>query len=125
VKRGALILLSLAGLSFPLGLALAVYLTAGQTLASVPAAESIASVGKPSTEPRVTRNTSETATRDRCKEREHRKDPECTGKTAPSTSSTGSSTPGSTDSSGHGSDDSSGKGLGKDDSSGHGSGSDD
>jgi hypothetical protein len=117
VKRGALILLTLAGLSFPLGLALAVYLTAGQSLASVPAANSIGSVGKPSTEPRATSDRSDTTKRTR-------------KKNAPSSTSGGPSTTSSSDddSSGHGSDgsdDSSGKGSGKDDSSGHGSDSDD
>lgn len=116
-------LLALAGLAFPVGLALAVYVTSASSLAGVPTVVSAPDeIGRPAVTQPVTgqsTTTSRTTTGDddrdeppdddlpgKCKDPDHRLDPDCDPRTAD--------------------DDSSGKGSGgsgsDDDSSGPGSG---
>jgi hypothetical protein len=118
VRAGALFL-AVAGLAFPIGLALAVYVTSAPSLsaAPVPAAITERAIAEPS--PRTTtereRTTTDEGGSDRCLEPEHRLDPECISR------SSGSGSSGS-DNSGSGSD-SSGSGSSGSDNSGSGSGS--
>ena len=123
-------LLAFVGLAFPVGLALAVYVTSASSLAAVPTVVSApAKIGRSTdaTEPATTAptTTSPTTTGDeprdddlpgKCDDPDHELDPDCD----PRTADDDSSGPGS------GSDDSSGSGSGSDDdSSGKGSGGDD
>ena len=112
-------LLAFVGLAFPVGLALAVYATSASSLAGVPTVVSAPEqIGRGATqaEPPTSASTSATTTGDddrdeprdddlpgKCKDPDHRLDPDCDPHTAD--------------------DDSSGKGSGSDDSSGSGSNS--
>jgi hypothetical protein len=134
MNRARTLLLALLGLAFPVGLGLAVYATSASSLAAVPAVVSApVKLGRSAgtTEPATTAptTTSRTTTGDddreeprnedlpgKCKDPDHKLDPDCD----PRTADDDSSGPGS------GSDDSSGSGSGSDDdSSGKGSGDDD
>jgi hypothetical protein len=123
------LLLALAGLLLPVGLALGVYLTSAGSLAAVPTViEAPAPIARSAAPTETTgtttgQDTTPTQTTDddlpgKCKDPEHRLDPDCDPRTAEDDD----------DSSGPGSgsdDDSSGEGSGgDDDSSGPGSGDD-
>lgn len=131
MSRARTLLLALAGLAFPVGLGLAVYVTSASSLAAVPtvisAPEQIARSAT-QTEPTTNPSTAPTTTDDdrdeprnedlpgKCRDPDHALDPDCD----PPTADDDSSGPGS------GSDDSSGSdnsGSGSD-SSGRGSGDD-
>ena len=144
MSRARPLLLALAGLLLPIGLALGIYLTSAGSLAAVPTViEPPAQVARgTSTATQETTSTESTPTETtagddedvsgKCDEPEHRLDPECD----PRNASDDSSGPGSGsdgDSSGEGSggsgsdsgSGSSGSGGSGGDSSGHGSGDDD
>jgi hypothetical protein len=128
------LLLALVGLAFPVGLALAVYVTSASSLAAVPTVVSAPEqIGLSATEPATTASTptSPTTTGDddreeprnedlpgKCTDPDHELDPDCDPRTADDDSSGRGS--GSDDSSGSGSNSGSGS-----DSSGKGSGGDD
>ena len=133
MSRARPLLLALAGLLFPIGLALGIYLTSAGSLAAVPTVieppaqvargTSTATQETTSTESTPMETTAGNDDRDedvsgKCDEPEHRLDPECD----PRNASDDSSGPGSGSNSGSGS---SGSGGGGGDSSGHGSGDDD
>jgi uncharacterized membrane protein YgcG len=135
MSRARPLLLALAGLLLPIGLALGIYLTSAGSLAAVPTViEPPAQVARgTSTSTQETSSTESTPTETtagddedvsgKCDEPEHRLDPECD----PRNASDDSSGPGSGSNSGSGSSGSgsSGSGGGGGDSSGHGSGDDD
>jgi len=144
MSRARPLLLALAGLLLPIGLALGIYLTSAGSLAAVPTViEPPAQIARgtststqetTSTEPTPTETSGGDDDRDedvsgKCDEPEHKLDPECD----PRTARDDSSGPGSGDSSGGGSggsgsnsgSGSSGSGGGGGDSSGNGSGDDD
>jgi hypothetical protein len=125
------LLLAFVGLCLPLGLALAVYLTSGRSLAAPPPIGAVPTqIAKAS--PKAPTTTDKTKKREdrsgNCDEAEHAGDAECTGGTTTSGSgSSGSDSSGSGSSgSGSGSSGSSGSGSGGSgsDSSGSGSGDD-
>src|SRR5919106_263662 len=115
MSRARTLLLAFAGLAFPVGLALAVYVTSASSLAAVPtvvsAPEQIGRSAAQSEPATTVRTTAAPTTTD---EDDDRLDPDCDPRTADDDSS----------GSGSGSDDSSGSGSGSD-SSGPGSGDDD
>jgi hypothetical protein len=136
MSRARALLLALAGLALPVGLALGVYvasagsLEAGPTVIQPPAqiARSAATTGAAETQTRP-ETTSTTGKRDddlpgKCDEPEHRFDPDCDPRTAGEDDDREDDDSGSDDdSSGKGSgggDDDSGRRGGDDDSSGHG-----
>jgi uncharacterized membrane protein YgcG len=120
--------LLVAGLAFPLGLALAVYVTSARSLAGVPAGVTVptGTIGRPNPSP-VTTTTTEAQERrpDRCQEAEHRTEPAC-GERVTTRGSTSTSEDDSRSGRRSGDDDGSGSrgrgSSGSDDSSG-GSGS--
>jgi hypothetical protein len=129
MSRARPLLLALAGLLLPIGLALGIYLTSAGSLAAVPTViDPPAQVARGTSTAQETSSTESTPTEttagdddrdagvsDKCDEPEHRLDPECD----PRNARDDSSGPGSGSNSGSGSNDSGG------DSSGHGSGDDD
>src|SRR5919106_238791 len=135
MSRARTLLLAFAGLAFPVGLALAVYVTSASSLAAVPtvvsAPEQIgrsAAQSEPATTARTTTaptTTEEDDDRDerrdddlpgKCKDPDHRLDPDCDPRTADDDSSGSGPGPRSDHSSGSGSgSDSSGPGSGDDD----------
>ena len=134
MSRARPLLLALAGLLLPIGLALGIYLTSAGSLAAVPTViEPPAQVARgTSTATQETTSTESTPTETtagdddedvsgKCDEPEHRLDPECD----PRNASDDSSGPGSGSNSGSGSSGSGSSGSGGGDSSGHGSGDDD
>lgn len=135
MSRARPLLLALAGLLLPIGLALGIYLTSAGSLAAVPTVieppaqvargTSTSTQEKSSTESTPTETTAgdDEDVSGKCDEPEHRLDPECD----PRNASDDSSGPGSGSNSGSGSSGSgsSGSGGGGGDSSGHGSGDDD
>jgi hypothetical protein len=119
MSRARVLLLALAGLALPVGLALGVYAASENSLAAVPTVvQAPARIASPQTTTQsgpATTTTGETTTAGsdddlpgKCKDPEHALDPDCDPRSADD-------------------DDSSGKGSGgdDDDSSGHGSGDDD
>lgn len=135
MSRARPLLLALAGLLLPIGLALGIYLTSAGSLAAVPTVidppaqvargTSTATQETSSTESTPTETTAgdddrDAGVSDKCDEPEHRLDPECD----PRNARDDSSGPGSGSNSGSGSSGSGSSGSG-DDSSGHGSGDDD
>jgi hypothetical protein len=119
MSRARVLLLALAGLALPVGLALGVYAASAGSLAAVPAVvqapAKIASRQTTTAAPPASTTTPTTTTTGgsdddlpgKCKDPEHALDPDCDPRSADD-------------------DDSSGKGSGgDDDSSGHGSGDDD
>ena len=129
--RAGIVALVLVALAFPVGLALAVYLTAAPSLAAepVPAAITQRAIAEPSstsTERRESRKqtTTDRSGSDRCLEPEHRLDPECLSGSG-SGSDDGDSSGSGSDNSGPGSDNSgSGSGSSGSGSSGSGGGDD-
>lgn len=105
MRRLVLLALVLAGLVFPAGLGLAVYIAAGSSLVAPVATARVptGTIGRPSTPPSVT--TVEEAAKGRsgrCDEVEHRSDPDCaddlttTGSTAETAITVETSTDGTT-----------------------------
>ena len=95
--RPGVVLLALLALAFPVGLVLAVYVTAEPSLAAqpVPAAITERAIAEPSkTTTKDDRTTTDRRGSDRCQEAEHRDDPQCLSGT---TSGSGSSGSGSDD----------------------------
>lgn len=135
MSRARALLLALAGLLLPVGLALGVYLTSAGSLAAVPTViEPPAQVARSATtetaETPTQTDTTTTETTDggdddlpgKCKDPDHALDPDCDPRSAQDDDSSGRGSGGSGgggDSSGKGSG---GSGGGDDDSSGHGSG---
>jgi hypothetical protein len=139
MTRARALLLALVGLALPVGLALGVYVASAGSLTTVPAfveaPQTIARAAATTTErdPSQTNQGSTTTTgggddgRDedlpgKCKDADHRLDPDCDPRSAEDDESSGHGSGGDDDGA-----DSSGKGSGGDDdySSGHGSGDDD
>ena len=136
MTRARALLLALVGLALPVGLALGVYVASAGSLTSVPAVvqapQKIARAAATTTErdPSQTNQGSTTTGDDRrnedlpgkCKDPDHRLDPDCDPRSAEDDDSSGHGSGGDDDGG-----DSSGKGSGgdDDDSSGHGSGDDD
>ena len=89
MRSARLLLLALVGLALPAGLALAVYATSANSLASPVSAARVPSVtlGQPTTPPATTQERADDSGRaaGRCDEPEHRSDPECgaSGSTVP------------------------------------------
>ena len=152
MSRARPLLLALAGLLLPIGLALGIYLTSAGSLAAVPTVieppaqvargTSTATQETTSTESTPTETTAGDDGRDadvsgKCDEPEHKLDPECDPRNARDDSSgpgsgsdsdssgQGSGGSGSNSGSGSSGSGSSGSGGGGGDSSGHGSGDDD
>jgi hypothetical protein len=136
MSRARVVLLALAGLAFPVGLALGVYVASAGSLTAVPAVvEPPATIARSATtesqttetapSPTTTAGTGDDAQDDdlpgKCRKPENNLDPDCDPRAA-AEEDDDSSGPGS----GGGSGDSSGPGSGDvdDDSSGHGSGDD-
>jgi hypothetical protein len=134
------LLLALAGLLLPVGLALGVYLSSAGSLAAVPTvieppihlargATTAETTGPETTPTETTGGDDDRRNEDlpgKCRDPEHQLDPDCDPRTAEDDDSSGSGSGSDDDSSGPGSgsdDDSSGHGGG--DSSGPGSGGDD
>ena len=140
MSRARTLLLALVGLAFPVGLALAVYATSARSFASVPTVVSApdqigrsATPAEPttsapsSTSPTTTDDDDQDEPRDddlpgKCKDPDHRLDPDCDPRTADDDSSGPGS--GSDDSSGSGSSGSGSNSGSGSDSSGPGSGDD-
>jgi uncharacterized membrane protein YgcG len=134
MSRARALLLAFVGLAFPVGLALAVYVTSASSLAAVPTVVSAPEqIGRSAaaTEPATTAPTTTSGTTDddrdeprdddlpgKCDDPDHELDPDCDPRAADDDSSGPGS--GSDDSSGSGSNSGSGS-----DSSGKGSGGDD
>ena len=123
--RAGVVLLALLALAFPVGLVLAVYVTAEPSLAAqpVPAAITERAIAEPSkTTTEADRTTTDRSGSDRCQEAEHRNDPECLTGTGGSGSSgsdddnsgSGSSNSGSGSSNSGSGSDNSGPGGGDD-----------
>lgn len=139
MSRARTLLLALVGLAFPVGLALAVYATSASSFASVPTVVSApdqigrsATPAEPttsapsSTSPTTTDDDDQDEPRDddlpgKCRDPDHRLDPDCDPRTADDSSGPGS---GSDDSSGSGSSGSGSNSGSGSDSSGPGSGDD-
>jgi len=119
--------LLVAGLAFPLGLALAVYVTSARSLAAVPAGVTVptGTIGRPNPPPATTTTEAPERRPDRCQEGEHRTEPAC-GERVTTKGSTSTSADDSPSGRRSGDDDGSGSrgrgSSGSDDSSG-GSGS--
>ena len=141
MSRLARVVAVIAGLAFPVALALAVYVASAGSLAEPVEGTQLPSetIARPSTAkkapkpqpspPTTTRTEDESGP---CDEAEHANDPRCSGATTDDDDSSGSggsddssgSSSGSGDDSSGGDDDSSGRGRGRSGSSGSGSGDD-
>ncbi len=137
MSRARVILLALAGLALPVGLALGVYVASAGSLAAVPAVvepppsiarSAVTTVSLPTEtapSPTTTAGTGDDGRDDdlpgKCRKPENKLDPDCDPRSADEDDddSSGPGSGGGGDSSG------SGSGGGDDDSSGHGSGDDD
>ena len=121
--RAGVVLLALLALAFPVGLVVAVYVTAEPSLAAqpVPAAITERAIAEPSrTTTEDDRTTNDRSGSDRCREAEHLNDPECltgtsgSGSSADDNSGSGSSNSGSGSSNSGSGSDNSGSGGGDD-----------